>query len=46
LVKNSNLAIQAAMNDLEEKREFYASETLRRNEENAIIDLVIKLFKD
>jgi hypothetical protein len=39
-------AVAGATEDLEEKREFYASETQRRNEENAIIDVVIQLFKD
>jgi hypothetical protein len=39
-------AINGAMLDLEEKREFYASETERRNEENAIIDECIATFKD
>jgi hypothetical protein len=39
-------AVAGATADLEEKREFYASETVRRAEENAIIDVVIQLFKD
>ncbi|KAM3137452.1 hypothetical protein pb186bvf_010425 [Paramecium bursaria] len=44
--KNSQLVVQAAQQDLEEKREFYAEETARRAEENAIIDLVIQIFKE
>ncbi|CAD8059331.1 unnamed protein product [Paramecium primaurelia] len=46
LWKDSLNAVAGATADLEEKREFYASETARRQEENAIIDVVIQLFKD
>jgi uncharacterized protein YdiU (UPF0061 family) len=44
--KESIDALNGAIADLEEKREFYESETERRAEENTIIDLCIQIFKD
>ncbi|KAM3131266.1 hypothetical protein pb186bvf_016584 [Paramecium bursaria] len=44
--KNSLNTVAGATQDLEEKRAFYAEETARRAEENAIIDLVIQIFKE
>jgi hypothetical protein len=44
--KDSQDSVNGAIEDLEEKREFYAAETARRAEENAIIDQVISLFKE
>lgn len=38
-------ALKAAIKDLEAKRAYYASETKRRNAENAVLDEVIGIFK-
>lgn len=38
-------ALQDAVNDLEAKRAYYLAETNRRNEENAILDEVLEIFR-
>lgn len=39
-------ALEDAFSDLNAKREYYSTETTRRDEENAILDDVIKIFQD
>lgn len=45
MLKESQDSLNQATADLQEKREFWQLETNRRNEENAIIDEVIAIFK-
>ncbi|KAM3136884.1 hypothetical protein pb186bvf_010969 [Paramecium bursaria] len=45
VLKDSQNAINAAVADLQEKRDFWLAEFNRRNEENAVIDEVIHIFK-
>lgn len=45
VLKDSMTAINAATATLQEKRELYWAELNRRNEENAVIDEVIHIFK-
>jgi ABC-type transporter Mla maintaining outer membrane lipid asymmetry ATPase subunit MlaF len=45
VLKDSQVAVNQAVSDLQEKRDHWLEEFNRRNEENAIIDEVIYIFK-
>jgi hypothetical protein len=45
-LKESQNALDQAIADLEVKREAYAHEKAKRDEENAILDEVITMFKN
>lgn len=45
VLKDSQVAVDQAVSDLQEKRDHWLAEFNRRNEENAIIDEVIYIFK-
>jgi hypothetical protein len=45
VLQESEDALQQAISDLENKREVYAEDKAKRDEENAILDEVITQFK-
>jgi hypothetical protein len=45
MLTESQAALDQAIADLKEKRDFWQEEFDRRNEENAILDEVIQIFK-
>jgi uncharacterized protein YgbK (DUF1537 family) len=46
IVQESQNALQQAISDLEHKREVYAEDKAKRDEQNAILDEVVTQFKN